>query len=226
MSDLSTAEKFLILAHHPERGRFRIPDVHQKYGLIGALLLQMSAEGLLQLDDGKVILIKHDIHPRSVTETIYQRISEHPQPRKVRFWIRRLAVRSNRFKWQLLKELERKRIIRIESKRFAGLIPYRKSYLLGKKVQYDLIRETRNSVMQHGTISTGDLMILGLVKACRMQKIISRERSERRMINQKLETALKDSPVTEGVELTIRQVQAAIAGAVAASGAAAAVATR
>jgi hypothetical protein len=226
MSKLSTAEKFLILAHHPEKGRFRISEVHLKYGLIGALLLELAAQGSLQLEDGKVILRKKESHSRSVPEMIYQKISEHPSPRKVRFWIRKLAVKSNLYKWELMRDLEEKRIIRIEHAKILGLVPFKRSYLLGKKLQYDLIRETRNSVMQHGTIMPEDLVILGLVQACRMQKIISQERSERRIINKRLTAALKESPIAQEVDLTIRQVQTAIIAAVAASGVATTAATR
>jgi hypothetical protein len=46
------------------------------------------------------------------------------------------------------------------------------------------------------------------------------------MINARLKAIMKDSPVAADVDLTIRQVQAAIIGAVAASGAAAAGAAR
>jgi hypothetical protein len=225
MNTLSAAEKFLILAHHPEKGRFRVSDVHLKYGLIGALLLELSVQGSLQLEEGKVILRKQERHSRSLPDMIYRKISEQPAPKKVRFWIRKLAVKSNMYKWQILRDLEEKRIIRIEHAKILGLIPHKRSYLLGKKVQYDLIRETRNSVMQHGVIKSEDLVILGLVKACRMQKIISQDRSERKIMNEKMTAALKESPIAEDVDITIRQVQAAIIGAVAASGAAASAAT-
>jgi hypothetical protein len=157
---------------------------------------------------------------------IVEKMGVQGTPRKIRFWIRRLAQKSARYKWQRLQELEEKRVVRIEHRKLLGLIPYRRSYLINKKLQYDLIRETRNTIMQQGAPDREQQVILGLVEACRMNKIISRERSERKMINARLKAIMKDSPVAADVDLTIRQVQAAIIGAVAASGAAAAGAAR
>lgn len=226
MHTLSIPEKFLILAHHSDKARFRIPEIHLKYGLIGALLMELSVKESIVFKDNKLILKNMESPSDPVLSEFYERIASQRVPRNTRFWIRRMAPRSTHYKWQILYGLEKKRVARIERMKFLGVIPYRKSTLLNKKLQYDLIRETRNSVVQHGEIDTPQLAILGLVEACRMHKIISRERTERKMISQRLKAITKDSPIASAVELTIRQVHAAIGGVVAASGGAAAAASR
>ena len=52
----STAEKFLMIAHHPDKGRFVTDHIHLEYGIIGAILLDMSLERSISLEDGKIIL--------------------------------------------------------------------------------------------------------------------------------------------------------------------------
>ena len=226
MNKLCISEKLLLIAHHPDKARFRIPEIHLKYGLIGALLLELSLVERLVLEDNNTV-VKHQPPPADpILKEMVEKMGAQGTPRKIKFWIRRLAQKSARYKWQRLQELEEKRVVRIEHRKFLGLIPYRRSFLINKKLQYDLIRETRNSIMQQGAPDREQQVILGLVEACRMNKIISRERSERKMIKARLKAIMKESPVAADVDLTIRQVQAAIVGAVAASGAAAAGAAR
>ncbi len=226
MNELSLPEKFLILAHHPEKKRFRISEVHLKYGLVGALLLEMSADGSLELKEGRIVPGKQVQYSTPSLATVFKLISKQNSPGKIKYWIRRLSFKSKTLKWQILSDLEKKRIIRVEQLKFLGVLPYRRSHLLGKKVQYDLIREARAGIAQQGYVGNEELAILGLIQACRMQRILSRERTERKIIAKKLTASLKESPVAEGVDQTIRQVHAAILGAVAASGAAASAATR
>ena len=222
MNTLSTPEKLLILAHHPDKARFRIPEIHLKYGLTGALLLELAVQESIVFEDNKLFPTGKGTHSDPLLAGFYEKIASMKPPRNIRFWIRRLSQHSNHYKWQLLNGLEKRRIIRVERMKFLGVIPYKKSTLLNKKIQYDLIRETRSSAVQQGEISSQQLAILGLVDACKMHKIISGERAERKIISRRLKVISKESPIASGVDLTIRQVHAAIGGVVAASGAAAA----
>ncbi|MFO7620157.1 MAG: GPP34 family phosphoprotein, partial [Bacteroidales bacterium] len=52
----NTAEKFLLIAHHPEKGRFTISPMYIKYGLAGAILLDMTLEDRIDLTDKRLIL--------------------------------------------------------------------------------------------------------------------------------------------------------------------------
>ena len=221
MNELSIPEKFLIIAHHPDKGRFRITPIHLKYGLIGALLLEMSVEGSIDLENGKLVPGNEVKPSHPILENFMNKISGANRSHHIRNWIRRFALKSDHFKWQLLGDLEKQRILRIEHLKILGLIPLRRSYLMHKKLQYDLIREARNSIMQRGEIKEAQLALLGLVHACKMLKIVGRERTERKVIHRKLRELLKESPIAEGVDQTIRQIHAAIIVAVATSGAAA-----
>jgi len=227
MNELSIPEKFLIIAHHPDKGRFRISPIYLKYGLAGALLLEMSVEGNIHIENGKLtpgneekLISGNEGKPgHPILEDYSRKIRGADRSRHIRYWIRRFAMRSDHMKWQLLNGLEKKRILRIEHHKILGLIPLRSSHLMNKKLQYDLIREARNGIMQRGEAGEAQLALLGLVHACKMHRIIGRERSEIKVIRRKLKELLKESPIAEGVDQTIRQVQAAIIAAVATSGA-------
>jgi hypothetical protein len=224
MNSLSIPEILLIMAHHPDKAAFRIPGIYLKYGLIGAFLLELSLKESIVYENNKLIL-KNKVKPSDpILEELCEKLESQGKARNIRFWIRKLALNSTRYRWELLGELEKRRVIRIERMKFLGIIPYKKSLLLNKKLQYDLIREARSNVMQQGELNNRQLVILGLVEACKMLRIISSDRAERKIISKRLKTIMKESPIASGVDRTIKQVHAAIAGAVAASGAAAAAA--
>lgn len=225
MNSLSTPEKFLILAHHPEKMRFMISHIHLKYGLAGAILLELTLDGSVEMQDDRLVLRSRPPADQTLMNEIAALISESSRPRRIRYWIRRLGRIPGKYKWRVLGDLERRRIIRIEERRLMGVIPYRTSVLVNRKLQNDLIREVRTSVLQKKDPPSNEwVAVLGLIEACGMHRIISADRSERKMIRKNLKKILKESPIASGVDQAIRQVQAAIVASVAASSAAAATA--
>jgi hypothetical protein len=61
------------------------------------------------------------------------------------------------------------------------------------------------------------VVILSLIEACKMHEILTSDRSELRELRKELKSLLKDSPIADVLDKTIKQVQAAIMGAVIAS---------
>ncbi|MGW8315975.1 MAG: GOLPH3/VPS74 family protein [Bacteroidales bacterium] len=223
MNSLSTPEKFLILAHHPEKMRFMISHIHLKYGLAGAILLELTLDGSVEMQDDRIVLIKRPSSGQTLMNEIAGLLSEISKPRRIRYWIRRLGRIPGRYKWRVLGDLERRRVIRIEERRLMGMFPYRVSFLMNRKLQNDLIREARSNVLQKKDPPPNEwVAVLGLIQACGMHRIISTDRSERKMIRKKVKKILEESPIASGVDQTIRQVQVAIVASVAASSAAAA----
>lgn len=222
MKTLSTPEKFLLLAHHPEKKRFMISQIHLRYGLAGALLLEMTLDGSLEMQDDRLILKKKPGTDQPIMNEIAGMFSELSRPKRIRYWIKRIGRVPGRYKWRVLSNLEHQRIIRIEQHRFLGLIPYRTSTLVNRRQQHDLLTEVRKNVLQRKETPDEWVVVLGLIEACRMYRIVSKDRSERKVIRKNLNNILKESPIASNVDKTIRQVQAAIAASVAASSAAAA----
>jgi hypothetical protein len=61
------------------------------------------------------------------------------------------------------------------------------------------------------------MAIAGLMEACRMQRILSDDREELKNIRIRLKKIIKESPVSDVVSQTVRQVQAAIFASVTAA---------
>jgi hypothetical protein len=206
----STAEKFLIIAHHPEKGGFLTSQTFLQYGIAGAILLDLALWERISIS-GKIL------HPKPgkvlsspILNDVISLISQSPDPRKISHWVGKLASRYGRYKWQLLEGLEGKRIISIEKRKFLGIIPYRQSYFIETYTRASLIRQLKNEILA-GRGAEGELNALaGMVKACSMERVLSTDREEIKRIRKQLKVMVVESPVSDVVAQTIRQVQAAI----------------
>lgn len=222
--ELNTVEKFILLAKHPEKYWYKIPPIQFKFGMIGAALLELSLKNILEIKEGRFQIntnseIKNSDYPG--LERISELIKNSRKARKPRYWIQKIARKSRMYKWEIFLGLERKRLIRIEHKSFLW-IPFRRCYLIDSRTRNKLIDHLREIVLYKKKKSEEDVAILGMVEACKMYKIIAKDRHERKLMRKELKAILKDSPISKTVESTIRQTQIAISMAIAASTAAAA----
>jgi golgi phosphoprotein 3 len=214
----NTAEKFLMIAHHPEKGRFMISGMFIQFGIAGAILLDMSLEERIDILNKRLILKTPGTSADPLTNEVTTLISRDPRPRRVGYWVRRLARRYNKYKRQVLESLAAKRMVRIEERKFLGLIPYRRSYLIESYTRSNLIRQIKNDILVNSREpSYANMAIAGLMEACRMQRILSDDREELKNIRIRLKKILKESPVADVVSQTVRQVQAAIFASVTAA---------
>lgn len=218
---LNTLSKFLLIAHHPEKGRFLISDIHINYGIIGAALLEMSLDGQLKIEENKLTLLRDGNSENSIIAEISKEIRVSKKTRKIRYWITKLARKSRKYKWEILADLEKNKLLRIEDKKFLGLIPYRKSYLIQSNTRRDLIHQLKKDALYGRDLSNDNILILGLIEACKMHKIITSDKEESKRLKQALKEIIKKSPITDTLDKTIKQVQAAIVGAIVASSVAA-----
>lgn len=208
---LNTIEKFLLIAHHPEKGKFIISDMHINYGIIGAVLLEMSLTDKFDIDKDRLILKNNIIVDNPIISDVSTIIANSKKERKTQYWITKLVGKSQKYKWIILNELVSKQLIRIENKRFLGLIPYRKSYLIERETRVSLIRQFKNNILLLQELRDEDVVFAGLIEACNMHKIITKDKDELKKLKKELNEIIKGSPLADTIEKTIKQIEAAAA---------------
>lgn len=214
---LNSLSKFLLLAHHPEKGRFIIADIHVNYGIIGAALLEMSLDGQFSIKENKLIPMKKANADNVIISEISKEIRSSKKTRKINYWITKLARKSRKYKWAILGDLEKNGLLRIENRKFLGLISYKKSYLVESNTRDALINQLRKDALSGKDLSNETILMLALVEACKMHKIITSDKVELKRLKQELKEIMKKSPIADSVDKTIMQVQAAIIGGIVAS---------
>ena len=207
---LSIPEKFLLLAKHPEKGRFIISGIHMQYGLVGSVLLEMSVEDRFEIRNNLLYLKATKLKGNSIVSEVETMIRASSKPSKIRYWVNKLSRKSNKYKRELLASMSHNRLIRIENKKFLGIIPYKLTYLVNQRLRKDLIGDLRRSLRSKQEVEEEHAVLLGLIEAAKMYKLFSTDAAEMRVIKKQLKEIVKDSPIAGTVDSTIKGVQAAI----------------
>ena len=212
--ELSIAKRFLLLAQHPEKGRMLISEIHLKFGLAGALLLQMSLDDQLSIKDEVLYIKKGSQYADPKIREIAAMIQQARRPRKIKYWIHRIGQKASKWRLYYYDQMAQERLIKVEMKKFLGIIPYLKTYLVNRQLRNKMIQELKNEFFQKRDIAPTHMVVLGLVEACRMHKVLTKEKSQYKVLRRDLKQLVKESPVSSNVDKTISQVQAAIVSSI------------
>jgi golgi phosphoprotein 3 len=219
--NLTTSQEFLLLAHHPVKGRFMVPDTQLSYGIIGAILLDMSVEKRIAIENERLVLKSTEKSDNQAISEITRLMADAAKPFKVRHWISKLERKYTRYKWITINELENKRLVRTEERKFLGLISYRKSFLTETLTRDKLILNIKNRILFRSSSENESIGILGLIEACDMERLITTDRQELRAMRKELKRIIRESPIADITNKVIREVEMEIFSAMAASSAAA-----
>lgn len=219
---LTTIEKFLLLAQHPDKGRFVISDIHLNHSVLGLLFIKMFEEEGVSLDNNKIVINENYEPADPILSDIIMNIRKSRRKRRLRTWILKLSGKAPKYKRTILEEMQKKGLVRIEVKKIIAFITYNRVYLENQEIRDGLIKVLRDSVLEERELTSEMLVLLAMSEACKMHRIYVSTRAELRTFRASLKKIIKENPVANDVEQSIRQVQAAIVAIVASSAAAAA----
>lgn len=192
--ELNLTQKFLLLALHPEKPRYIISETALNAGLIGAILLDLTAEEKIELVQ-KRIKVSRSLSSLSPTHKwVLEKIAHARKERKTKTWIGLLSQKSRQFRHLILEDLSKKRLVTIEHKRFL-FIPYIKAALRRKDVQKEIITDLKQILSASKPINVEYSSLLGLIDACKMHKILASDKAEIKKIKQQLKAFMADNTI-------------------------------
>lgn len=212
----NTTERFLILIQHPEKPGFVVSGQERSIGLIGSILLDLSYEGSINIESGKLLIKSTETELSAVHKKVLELIEKSAKTRKIKTWIAKLSRHSRKYQKEILLELETKGYLKIEPKRFL-FFKYYKTRLINSQAREQIIDEIRDVIFYDKKTAKDKSMILGLIEACRMYKVICRDKSELKICKKKLKEIIQSDSISRDVDKVIKEMQAAIIGAVLAS---------
>lgn len=113
----------------------------------------------------------------------------------------------------------------IEHKNFLG-IKYYRTHLKNQNIREIIIKEIRDTVFHDVPPNKENSLILGIVAACKIHKVVCANRSEIKDSRRKLKEIMKSDAIAQSVDQVIREMHAAVMGAIVATSAGAAGASR
>lgn len=212
----SVAIQFLILALNPEKGRVTIESTHFRYSLTGAILLDYMDGEELRVEDKRIIPSLR-INDDAIHHMLAGKFMKSTRNRKISYWISRLTFKHRFILVEMTKSLEKERVIRIEHKKFLGLIPYKKYWFLNNSVRDQIIEQMRGILLYGKKPDRKELMLIAILHAARAHKVLSRERGESKILRQKCTEIMKDNQISSEISQTVREVNSAITESIAAA---------
>jgi hypothetical protein len=211
--DFSVAELFVILSIKPEKGRVHLRNNSFYYSLTGALLLDYLESGEIKVEDRRLIpFFRKNYEP--LHNIIEDRIMKSDKNRKISYWIEILSTKSKLAFKEVCNSLAKKRIIRIEQKKFLGIIPYKNYWFTDLSERNNLVENLRNVLIYGRKATNKEVMLLSLVKTSGAYSLLSRERGESRMLRKKNSAFLEGNNLNPDLALAVKEIQTAIVSSI------------
>ena len=220
----TTAETFLILIQNPDKPGFMVSEHIRSIGLIGSILLDLSLEEKIDLESGRLKAKSTQSSLSLQHNQILEEVAKSSKEKKIKNWISRFSRHAKKFQKEILLQLEKESIIKIDHKRFLFFRYYR-TRLLDKSLRIRLIDDIREKVLHSKPFKKEESAILGLIEACNMHKVICRNKEEKKLCKSKLKDLVKSDRLFRELDAVIRETQAAIHAAIIASSVATTAAT-
>lgn len=218
--NLNIPDQFLVLAHKQDKPGFTgsgISDQYLIFGLTGAILLDLSRLEAIRTEGGLIVPTGKEPDLCDAAKEALHTIRQSKKNRKVKYWVRKLDSLGHRYKKDALLNLHRQGMIRLEKKKFLGLIPYRKSYLLNWSYRKKRLEHLRKVMFSSKEASTEDAILLALISACGISSILASHKKERKKIRKTLKAFTRNNEIAGAVSKTLQEIQAAVAASVSAA---------
>ncbi|HZH87515.1 MAG TPA: GPP34 family phosphoprotein [Brumimicrobium sp.] len=205
--ELNTIEKFLLLAHHPKKAGFISSLTYINTGFAGSVFLELALLDKISIKKRRVFVKNNDKNvDHSFLNEVLSVIIEKDKPRTLKSCILSLYRKRSSHIWVFLEEMEAKKLVRIENKRFLWLIPYKKNVLINKAAQKLLITELKSKIKNQQNLTAQDRALFGLIEACKLYPNFSSQRKERKEIEQQIKRNLLDnSPIENSIDDAVHQ---------------------
>ena len=215
--ELNLIEEFLLIALDDNKGQFVTDSTHLHYGFAGAVMLELAIREKIQITNDKLELIQSNYEKEIAINKVIDLIHHSKKTRKIDYWVGKLANMARELKDDTLDGLIRKGILRKEDSKILWIIPNTK-YPTQDLTPEKKIRQRLHDVMINGAASSPkDVMLLSLIDVSELTKEAFRTKEEYKIVKKKIKEVTQDIKISQVVNRTIRDIQAAIMIAVMAS---------
>nr|WP_299207186.1 GPP34 family phosphoprotein [uncultured Brumimicrobium sp.] len=205
--ELTTTEKFLLLAHHPRKKRFVSPFNYIKLGYAACVYMELALLDKISIKKRRIFVKRNDVevkHP--FLKELLEEVSNKKNPKVLKSRLLSIYRKRSSKLWEHLEEMEGKSLVRVEHKRFLGLFPYRKSVLTNTLAQQILISEYRTKLKYLDDLDNEDRGLIGLIDVCKLYPTICRKKKERKEFEKNAKEIVQNWPVKESIGDAVNQV--------------------
>ncbi len=208
---LKLFEKFILLALDQKKGKFLIDALALNYGLAGAILLELSEQNKISLQEKRIIVKDKKYTSNQIIDAGLKLINASRNNKKPRFWIYKIGNKSSGFRKIILKDLYHKNIIKLEEKSiFFGLFKVKRYPVLNSVLVDEIKNRLRNIVLGKEKAQIESILLLSLMSSVKLTRILFPNKKDHKYSRKRIKELTKEIEIGEAVSQTLKEIQAAI----------------
>jgi hypothetical protein len=208
-NSLSLTEKLYLLAVHPEKGGIRMGSSNAiRYVLAGALIFEMVISQNIRIENKRVYLLSSR-SKNSLHVFVLEKLVKQKNQIKISALITKLSFSAVTVRRNIQDSLVRKRLIRMEEKRFL-FFRWKKPVLINKQVVHKLQDGIKDWISGR-TSDEEEIILLSLLQPAGLMGSIFPDRIKRKTAGNELKKLAADSQVSESVSAAIAAANAVAA---------------
>ena len=208
--ELNLLEKYLLIALDDEKGKFINDSIHLHYGFAGAILLEMAMRDKIEVQ-GEIIKLKEKSTEKEVALNKAIELFRQEGKMSSKDCIAKLAKKAAELKNDTLQRLINKGVLEKKEDKILWIFPNDK-YPTQNNLPENKLRHRLNELVLNGKKPEAeDIMLLSLINTSGLTKEAFRDASEnRKVIKNKIEHMTSDMKLSQVINTSIREIQAAI----------------
>ncbi len=212
---LTVSEQLLLLALKDEKGTVvSKAGMALNFGLAGALLLEMTVDERINIQDGKLVVQNstpsgEPLHDEALALLTGKKGKQKP----VKYWVPRLASKIKKLRHKVADRLVLSGILRREKKRILGIFPSVRYPTQNPLPELEAREQLKHTVLEGNSPSMETRMVLNLVKACDLSDEVF-GKDMRKQVKTRFKELEKDTGDSEVIGKAISEAVQAVQAAV------------
>ena len=204
-------EKFILIALDQKKGKFLIDSFSLNYALAGAILLELSDLSKITVKNKRIILSDKKFTNHQIIDACIKILNKSKKDKKPRYWVYKIGNKSSGFKKIILNDLHNKNILKIEIRNALGGLFKIKRYPIKSPKEINKIKDRIiNVVVKNGKPDIEVVLLLSLMESCKLTRFLFSNKKEYRDAKKRIKEVIKNIEISEAVNQTLREIQAAI----------------
>lgn len=208
--ELSLKEKLIIALLDPDKGRLIMEQSRISHSLAACIIFEMKEMGLIDITQNRLQSRSFKYPNDVVHREVFKKINDSKKERKLSFWLMKLSWKGGYFRRGIITDLQSKQVIGTERKYFINIIPYTRYFFINLSLWRKIIEHLRAVVFHSATPSQDDFLLLGLISVANVNRVIYRNREEKKLMKERIKELLSDTMVDKDVLLILKRVKEAI----------------
>ena len=212
---LTVSEQLLLLALKDEKGTVvSKASMALDFGLAGALLLEMTVDERIDIQDGKLAVQNSTPSGDPLHDEVLSVLTAKAgKLRPMKYWVPRLASKMRKLRHKIADRLVLSGVLCREKKRILGIFPSVRYPTANPLPELEVREHLKRTVLESTSPSMETRMILNLVKACELSDEVF-GKDKRKQVKERFKELEKDPGDSEvigkAISESVQAVQAAV----------------